>query len=242
MRALLDPDGTDPRSPQGLHDRYRPPEPRWVRANMISSADGGATYAGRSGGLGSETDQQVLAMLRDHADVVLVGAGTIRTEGYGPFSPGAERQARRRADGRAPTPRLAVVGRANAWTGQERWLTDAALPPLLITTRADAADLPGCETVITGETSVSLHTTLAALADRGLASVLCEGGPALLGKLVGEDLLDELCLTVSPLLVGPGPGRIVGGNGWSDSHRMRLTDLLEDEGLVFCRYRLDRTD
>lgn len=212
-----------------------------MRANMIASADGGATYAGRSGGLGSETDQQVLAMLRDHADVVLVGAGTIRAEGYGPFSPGAERQARRRADGRAPTPRLAVVGRASAWTGHEPWMTGAVLPPLLITTRTDAADLPGCETVITGDTSVSLDKALTELADRGLLSVVCEGGPALLGHLVAEDLLDELCLTVSPLLVGPGAGRIVAGDGWSDSHRLRLAGLLEDEGLMFCRYRRDRT-
>ncbi|MGH3744174.1 MAG: dihydrofolate reductase family protein, partial [Mycobacteriales bacterium] len=116
MRALLDPHGPDPRTAQGLHDRYRPPQPRWVRASMIASVDGAATDAGLSGGLGSKTDQQVLSMLREHADVVLVGAGTVRAEGYGPFSPGVERQARRRTDGRAPTPRLAVVGRATAWT------------------------------------------------------------------------------------------------------------------------------
>jgi riboflavin biosynthesis pyrimidine reductase len=207
---------------------------------MISSADGAATDGSRSGGLGSKTDQQVLATLRDHADVVLVGAGTIRTEGYGPFSPGAERQARRRADGLAPVPRLAVVGRASTWTGHEPWLIKATLPPLLITTGADAAVHPGCETVVTGDATVSLATALAALADRGLRSVLCEGGPALLGQLVADGLLDELCLTCAPLLVGPGPGRILGGDVWPDTQRMSLTGLLEDEGLLFCRYLLSR--
>lgn len=238
MRALLDPDGPDPRTAQGLHDRYRPPQERWVRANMIASADGGATLDELSGGLGSPTDQQVLAMLRDHADAVLVGAGTVRAEGYGAFSPDADRRARRRADGHAPAPRLAVVGRAGAWTGAEPWVTGAILPPLLLTSASGAADVPGCETVVAGTSTVALPAALAALAERGLGSVLCEGGPSVLAQLAGDDLLDELCLTCSPVLAGPGAGRIVSGDAWPGARRMRLAGLLEDEGLLFCRYRL----
>lgn len=240
MRALLDPDGPDPGTGQGLHDRYRPPGPRWVRASMIASADGAATAGGLSGGLGSEADQQVLSVLREHADVVLVGAATVRAEGYGPFSPGPDRQARRRVAGRAPVPRLAVVGRANAWTGDETWITGAAEPPLLITTGSGTADVPGCETVVTGESQVSFPVAVAALADRGLTSVLCEGGPSVLSRLADDGLLDELCLTCSPLLVGPGAGRIVRGESWGATRRMRLAGLLEDDGLLFCRYLLAR--
>ncbi|MGH3743914.1 MAG: dihydrofolate reductase family protein, partial [Mycobacteriales bacterium] len=127
-----------------------------------------------------------------------------------------------------------------AWTGREPWVTGAALPPLLVTPAAGAADVPGCETVVSGETTVSFPTAVATLADRGLTSVLCEGGPSVLGRLAADDLLDELCLTCSPMLVGPGAGRIVSGDGWSGARRMHLADLLEDGGLLFCRYVLTR--
>ncbi|HEX7353365.1 MAG TPA: dihydrofolate reductase family protein [Mycobacteriales bacterium] len=236
MRALINRDGPDPSTAAGLHDRYRPGDRRWVRAGMITSVDGSATAGGLSGGLGSAADQQVLSTLREHADVVLVGAGTVRAERYGAFRPGRERQQRRLADGRAQAPRLAVVGRATGWTGQEPWVTGAATPPLLVTAAAGAADVPGCETVVAGTSAVSLASTMTELAERGLLSVLCEGGPRLLGRLVGEDLLDELCVTFSPLLVGPGTARIVAGESWQHQHRMRLADLLEDDGLLFCRY------
>lgn len=119
-------------------------------------------------------------------------------------------------------------------------MTDAALPPLLITTSAAAADVPGCEMVLTGDSTVSLAKALTALSEHGLTSVLCEGGPSLLGQPIADGLLDELCLTYSPLLVGPGAGRIVSGDQWSDGHRMRLAELLADEGLLFCRYLLAR--
>lgn len=235
MRALLPGNGADPATPQGLHDRYRPPSQRWVRANMIASADGAATLQDVSGGLGSPADQQVLAMLRGHADVVLVGAGTVRAEDYGPLSLSTERVNRRRADGRADAPRLAVVGRATSWTGNERWITGAPVPPLLLTTEASAADLPGAETVVCGRDHVDAAAAIDALADRGLGGVLCEGGPSLLSDLA-RTRLDELALTYGSLLAGPGADRIVTGAPWPSPRRGHLADLLEDDGLLFARY------
>ena len=89
------------------------PPARWLRANMVASMDGAATVEGRSGGLSNESDQQVFALLRAHADVILVGAGTARAEGYGPVRPESEglRWAWLR-DGRPPSPPIAVVTRA----------------------------------------------------------------------------------------------------------------------------------
>ncbi len=238
MRALLEPDGPDPATAQGLHDRYRPPVPAWVRANFVSAADGATSLAGTSGGLGNDTDQAVFAMLRDHADVVLVGAGTVRAEGYGPIDPSAGRRSRRRADGRADVPRLAVVGRASSWRGDEPWIARATAPPLLLTTATAAADVSGCETVVCGEASVDLPAALEALTARGLTSVLCEGGPGLFGQLGATGLLDELCLTLAPVLAGPGPARVVAGAPWDGPLRGRLAGLLTDDVLLFCRYLL----
>lgn len=237
MRALLPGNGADPTTADGLHDRYRPPAARWVRANMITSVDGAAALDAVSGGLGSATDQEVLAMLRGHADAVLVGAGTVRSEGYGPLKPTGERLARRRADGRADAPRLAVVGRADGWAGDERWLTGSMSPPLLLTTAEHTAVVPGAETVVCGDRRVEADAALDALTERGLDAILCEGGPSLLA-LVATIRLDELCLTYGPVLAGPGAGRIVAGDAWSSTRRGRLVDLLEDDGLLFARYAL----
>src|SRR5499427_5114056 len=115
MRQIYpEPAGLDDRE---LAGRYRPPDraaqaPHWLRANMVASVDGAATLGGRSGGLSGGADQQVFAMLRALADVILVGAGTARVEGYRPVRPRTEgvRWAWLR-EGRAPSPPIAVVTR-----------------------------------------------------------------------------------------------------------------------------------
>ena len=238
MRALLDHDGPDPATPDGLHARYWPARPRWVRANFVTSVDGAVTVDGRSGGLGGDADHRVFEVLRDHADVVLVGAGTVREEGYGPLDPSPRRRSRRVADGRAEVPRLAVVGRPSSLHGDEPWITGATAPPLLVTTTGEAREVPGCETVAAGVDAVDLAAVLEQLARRGLRSVLCEGGPSLLASVAGAGLLDELCLTYSPALAGPGAGRIVHGDAWGTTRPLRLAGLLEDGGLLLARYEL----
>ena len=221
---------------------------RWLRANMVASLDGAATVEGSSGGLSNEADQQVFALLRAHADVILVGAGTARAEGYGPVRPESEglRWAWLR-DGRPPSPPIAVVTR-----GLDLDLGSALIagaPPhartIIITTgsalpaRRAAAAARNAEVIVAGEASVDLMAAGDALAERGYRRISCEGGPHLLGQLADAGLLDELCLTVSPLITGPGADRIVTcglpmpGGG---TQRFALAHVLEDESHLLCRY------
>jgi riboflavin biosynthesis pyrimidine reductase len=223
------------------------PPAHWLRANMVASLDGAATVAGRSGGLSGEADVQVFAMLRALADVILVGAGTVRAEGYGPVRPESEglRWAWLR-DGRAPSPPIAVVTRALDLDLGSPLLADA--PPhartIVITTRtAPAARLAAAartaEVIVAGEASVDLKAALDALTGRGHQRILCEGGPHLLAELAGAGLLGELCLTVSPLLAGPGADRIVTGGlpmPGGEAEPFTLAHAITDGSCLLCRY------
>jgi riboflavin biosynthesis pyrimidine reductase len=244
--------GGSARTDAALAALYAYPEPgappaRWLRANMVASVDGAATVAGRSGGLSGEADEQVFAMLRAHADVILVGAGTARAEGYGPVQPESEglRWAFLR-DGRAPSPPIAVVTRAlDLDLGSPLF---AGAPPhartIVITTESApagrrAAAARTAEVIVTGEASVDLMAAVDALAERGHQRISCEGGPHLLAQLAGEGLLDELCFTVSPLLAGPGANRIMAGGlplPGGGTLPVTLAHVLADEGYLLCRY------
>ena len=215
-----------------------------VRVNFVASADGAAWLDGRSGGLSTAPDKRVFALLRDLADVVLVGAGTIRTEGssYPDFS--ARRRDRRRAGGLAELPTFAVVSGALDLDPSSRLFVGAPVRTIVITSAAAPPDrraalAPVAEIVTAGEEHVDLAAAVDALAERGLRRVLSEGGPALLGGLVAAGRLDELCLTVTPLLAGPGPGRIVAGPGFGAAG-LTLRHLLSEDGSLFTRYAVDR--
>jgi len=220
----------------------------WLRANMVASLDGAATVDGRSGGLSNEADQQVFAMLRAHADVILVGAGTARAEGYAPVRPESEglRWAWLR-DGRPSSPPIAVVTRALDLDLDSALIAGA--PPhartIIITTRSAtpgrraAATARNAEVIVAGEASVDLKAAVDSLAERGYQRISCEGGPHLLAQLAGGGLLDELCLTISPLMAGPGAGRIVTGGlplPGGGAQPFTLAHTLEDEGYLLCRY------
>jgi riboflavin biosynthesis pyrimidine reductase len=236
----------------GLAALYTGPDltegsPPWVRANMVASLDGAATADGRSSGLSGEADEQVFAMLRAHADVILVGAGTARAEGYGPVRPESEglRWAFLR-DGRAPSPPIAVVTRALDLDLGSPLLAGA--PPhartIVITTESAPADRRAAaartaEVIVTGAASVDLTAAVDALAERGHQRISCEGGPHLLAQLAGAGLLDELCLTISPLLAGPGAGRIMTGGlplPGGGTLPVTLAHVLAHESYLLCRY------
>jgi riboflavin biosynthesis pyrimidine reductase len=235
----------------GLAARYACPDPGggapWLRANMVTSADGAASLLGRSGGLSGEADQQIFAMLRAITDVILVGAGTARAEGYAPVRPESEgvRWAWLR-EGRAPSPPIAVVTTRLVLDLDSPLLTGAPeyARTIVITTRSApaarrAAAARTADVVVAGDASVDIPAAVAALAKRGHRRILAEGGPHLLGQLVATGQLDELCLTVSPLLAGPGAGRIVRGaplpHG-TPARPLTLGHVLADEGALFCRY------
>ena len=228
-----------------LAELYVYPRARWLRANMVSSADGAGFLDGRSAGLSSPADTRLFGLLRALADVVLVGAGTVRTEQYKP--------ARRRAAlaslraGRTATPPIALVSRSLELDLGTPLFTDA--PPdartIVITCTASPADRRAAvarvaDVIVAGDLVVDLGEGVAALRDRGLGRVLCEGGPHLLGEVAAAGLLDELCLTISPLLAGPGPFRITAGAPFP-ARPMTLAHVVEADSFLFCRY-LARAD
>ncbi|MDX6741308.1 dihydrofolate reductase family protein [Actinocorallia sp. A-T 12471] len=204
--------------PADLLADYAHPDGPWLRANMIASADGAATYEGLSGGLGNETDKLLFQALRPMADAIIVGANTVRIERYG----------------KAPVP-MAVVSRSLD--------LDFASPlfdgrPILITV-SDAPRLAEArehaEVIVAGEGAVDFGAAVAGLHRLGLTKLLCEGGPTVLGGIAAAGLLDELCLTLSPRLVGGAAPRIVRGPALEEG--MSLAAVRQDGDHLFLRYR-----
>ncbi|WP_347976229.1 pyrimidine reductase family protein [Microbacterium sp. ProA8] len=228
---------------QELFDAYDLPgrsEPR-VRMNFVSSADGAVTLGGQSGALGGETDRTLMQVLRAMADVVVVGAGTVRAEGYGGLHVDADHVEWRRAHGLADQPGLAVVSGGLHLEPGDSVFAAAVGRPLIVTTDA-AADARGgrftevAEVLACGEESVDLAAMLELFARRGWTQVLCEGGPHLFGALLEAGLVDEVCLTLAPRFVAGEAGRIAQGGAESD-RRFSLAGVVTDEdGFVFLRY------
>jgi riboflavin biosynthesis pyrimidine reductase len=206
---------------------------------MVASADGAVTVDGRSRGLSGPADKMIFTVLRSQADVIVVGAGTARAEHYRPVQQ-QEIWLQLRPPG-APLPPVAVVTGSLDLTGCERLLT---MPPgpsqtIVVTTAAAPADrkaaLAGRARVIeAGEHAVDLTAAIQALVDLGYLSILTEGGPTLIGQLAAAGLLDELCLTTSPLLAAGQSGRIASGPPATE--RLSLAHALVDGDFLLCRY------
>jgi riboflavin biosynthesis pyrimidine reductase len=203
-----------------------------VRVNFVSSVDGAASVDGLSGGLGSTADRRVFGMLRQLADVVLVGAGTVRAEDY--------RGAQRPTRGRDTPPPIAVVtGSADLDPGS-RLFTDTTVRPLVLTLdTAPAERLEGLAAAgadVVGLQRLTPDALLGELVRRGLHRVLCEGGPSLFGALIAADAVDELCLTVAPLLAGGTAGRIARGPADATPRSLTLVGALHADGALLLRY------
>jgi riboflavin biosynthesis pyrimidine reductase len=218
---------------------YAYPEQPWLRLNMVASTDGAAWFQGLSAGLSSEGDRRVFGVLRGLADVVLAGATTVRTEGYGPAKPRESWRPLR--EGRPPAPPIAVITRRLELDLGSRLFTEAEpqTRPIIITCEAAPADRREgaaklAEVVIAGGDRVDMKLAVGALRERGLTKILCEGGPRLNGQLATAGLIDELCLTVSPMLVGGGAPRVL--NGPATQLGLRLAHILEEDGFLFTRY------
>jgi riboflavin biosynthesis pyrimidine reductase len=196
-----------------------------VRLNMIASLDGATAVAGVAGGLGGKADQALFALLRSLADVVLVAAGTVRAERYGPS-----------------TVPVAVVTRSCRLDWDSRFFTAPVARPLVITVatapaeaRARAAEV--ADVVVGGEHDVDLVEAVEALGARGFRAVLSEGGPILNAQLAAAGLLDELCRTLSPRLVGGDAKRLLAGPLLPGPPALRLVSACEEDGFLFLRYR-----
>lgn len=210
----------------------------WLRMNFVASADGAATVDGLSGGLGTDADKMVFNALRTLADVVIVGAGTVRAEGYGPMRVDAPEQ--RTARGLAPQPVFAIVSHSLSLDPEDPIFADAPVRPLIVTCdTSDSERRKRLETVadvlICGDERVEGRAMRRALAERGLAQMHCEGGPTLFGDLVRDDVVDELCLTLSPMLVGGAADRILSGDDQA-LRDLSLTHVVEGEGTLLLRY------
>lgn len=253
MRVLMN-DVTPERVPPGGHadeaaleQLYAYPDTSarsWVRANMVATLDGAAMgNDGRTASINTEPDLVVYALLRDLADVILVGAGTARIEGYRPPARrSGDRAERALAEGRAAHPELAVVSRAAnvppllaapaSDRGEILMVTCAAAGPVAL---ARARKVLGADrVVIVGEDEVDLPLAVTVLHERGLPRVLCEGGPQLLADVAASGVLDEMCQTVVPLLAGGVAPRITEGTPADLGLRPRL--LLESEGTLLHRW------
>jgi riboflavin biosynthesis pyrimidine reductase len=238
MRALL----PEPASDVDLHEYYGAGWLRHggIRGNMITSADGAASASGLSRGLQTPGDNAVFAALRDLADVVVAGVGTARAEQYRVVRLPAARRERRVALGLSPELPTAVISRSLRLDVHPALFEDGG--PIVITSAAAdpaaRAELATRATVLVcGEGDIDFHEMRRQLAERGLARVLCEGGPTVLSAMLAANAVDEFCLSISPLATGPGAGRIVAGAPWSGAPlALRLTGLLEEDGALFARY------
>ena len=224
--------------------RHEPRERPYVFVNMVASVDGATVVEGVTEQLGSPGDRHIFFLLRSMADGILVGAETVRAEGYGPpvireaFRPAREER------GQQPMPRVAVVSRSLALDWTSTLFTDGRSRPLVLAPgSADPARLDeaaGVSDVITaGADELDLAAALRELTDHGVHALLCEGGPTLNAALLGQGLVDELCLTLAPCLVGMGGGkRIIGGAPLPTMVGLELAHVLEEDGNLFLRYLL----
>lgn len=253
LRLVDGPPVADVLDPYRDVDRVRAEGGSWVLANMVGGLDGSAAVGGRVGALTGGSDAVLFRRLRALADVVLVGAQTVRAEGYGPVRLPDDLRAERVAAGRTATPPVAVVSRSLRldWDGPLFTEADATSRTLVITGPESAANPAGdaardhAELVVVDppadgpNAGVSVPGLLAALADRGHEVVLCEGGPALLGELVAAGRLDELCLTIAPV-IGGDPLPVVTIVPGTALRTFTLCQVATDEGSLFLRYEAAR--
>lgn len=216
----------------------------WIRANFVTSVDGAVTTDGTSSGLTTPLDQRVLHLLRELADVVLVGASTIRDEDYIGIRVSEVGQQRRVAAGMAPTPPIAVVtGRADI-DPSSRLLTNTVVPPIILTT-TDAPDSAkrklehaGATVLELGASNIETTALIGALRSLGLTRVTCEGGSILAGQLAADHVLDELCLTTVPTILGGTAGRVTTGRFAALSVRCQHI-IVDTDGAQLARWVRD---
>jgi riboflavin biosynthesis pyrimidine reductase len=226
----------------GLLAAYAFDDERMLRVNFVSSVDGAVTVGGKSAGLGGPADKRIFDLLRVHCDAVMVGAGTLRIEGYGGLAVDEAHQELRRKDNRPAQPVLVVVSGRLDLDPHHPMFREAPVRPWVLThdgapawQREALAEV--AEVVICGRDEIDFQAARDALADAGYPHILCEGGPHLLGALTAADAVDEMCLTVSPRLAGPGAGRITAGPASTLRDLDVTTVLTATDGYLFLRYR-----
>lgn len=213
----------------------------WLRVNFVTSIDGAATEQGLSGGLSDAADRRVFDILRRLCHVVLVGAGTVRAEGYGAMRVDENSQRARLAAGLTAHPVFAIVSAGLDLDPASPIFADAPERPLVITSERSPVDARTAlaevaDVAICGRDRVEPERLVALLVERGLDRIHCEGGPHLFGDLIAAGVVDELCLTVSPKLAAGVSGRIAAGASPLQPEGMRLAHVLRAVDTLLLRY------
>jgi len=227
----------------GLAARAHDERP-WVVTNFASTADGRATVDGRSGAIGDDGDMEVFRRLRTQVDALLIGTRTLAIEHYGRAVRRPELRAARAAIGLAPEPLVATVSRSGELP-LEIPLFREPEAQVVVFTASDVPE-PVCAASVTlvrlDPAELTLTNALRRLrAEHGVRSLLCEGGPTLMGALLHERLVDELFLTLAPQLAGGGSGpTISSGPPLADPAALELVWTLERAGSLYLRYALAR--
>jgi riboflavin biosynthesis pyrimidine reductase len=223
-----------------------PTRPWWVAMCMVASVDGAASAGGLSADLGGEADRLALERLRGAGDVVLVGAATVRWEGYGPLVGTAERREDRVGRGLAAVPRLVVLTSSGDLDPASAPFTHPAQRPLVLTgtdavagVRRRLGDVADVAAV--GNREVDMTAALVHLAGLGLTRVVCEGGPRVNRQLLADGLVDEVFVTVAPVTVAGDAPRIAHGPGPEHVEGLRLESVWHHDGDLLLRYRRPRT-
>jgi riboflavin biosynthesis pyrimidine reductase len=224
MRRLLPDPG--PTSVSEQLETYRPweeaPEERpLVGMNFVATADGRATIEGRSGPIGSDSDTEMLVGLRSRFEAVMIGAGTMRAERYGPMKPLL----------------VLVSGRLDLPWDAPLFTEERGEALIFTASEAEPPETEAAVEVVRHEGAVNLREALRYLRqEHGIRAVLSEGGPHLHAQMQADGLVDDLFLTTAPKLSGGGAPRITEGS-LPEVVGLELAWLLEDEGELFARYR-----
>ena len=219
-----------------------PPDLPYLVLNMVSTLDGRIAVDGRSGPIGDEADRELFFGLRTQADAVMVGAGTVRTERYGRLLRKPELRERRVAEGLAPDPLAVVVSARLRLPADIPLLQDEHSTVAVLT--ASGEELPATPAKVhylrgPADIELELRPLLERLrSEFGVRSILCEGGPSLNESLIAEGLVDELFLSLAPKLAGGPPLTLLTGDPLPEPLDLELVWLLEHDGHLFARYRL----
>lgn len=241
MQQLLPvPADVDPAEAHGSAQRPVSPGRPWVLLNMVTTLDGATAVDGVSGALGGDADHAVFVAIRAVGDVILAGAATVRAENYGPPRTPAARQVERLARGQQAVPRIAVVTRSLDLDPTTPLFTEAVERPLIYTVEgADqarwAALAEVADVVAVGTDDVDMAAMAEHLASTGARTVVVEGGPVINGQLLAAGLVDELNITLAPVLAGGSSHRLTHGADPGD-HEMTLAHLWTADDVLLARY------
>ena len=217
----------------------------WIRGNMISSLDGSSTKDGRSGGLANINDRAIFSIIRQSADIIIVGASTVLIEEYSNVCLSINQQNERKKYGQSNIPQIAVITTSSKLKKSDKFFSlNKKQVPFVFTSANNFINTQkrlnmSAEVVNVSSKNpekIDFFTIVKFLAERKFFRILIEGGPFILGKLMEKNILNELCLTISPILIGGKSKRIAISTKQLEVRMQPLSLLMDNEGYFYIRY------